>query len=410
MELGLSDVLVLDLDGVRMEKYMQQQAGDLPIVIVGSGMAAYFLVQAIREVSPDQAVVILCKHDGRFYPKPMLSSALYHKKTLADIVTASADEMVAKYNIQIINFACVQSINPQDCVVHYTVADQQKSLLYAKLVLATGSKPKKLTISGGEQIRQVNDIEAYEQLSEHLFAKKRVAVIGSGLIGVEFAHDLAYAGHQVSVFSQTKVALSGLVPEFIGQRVTTHLQGMGVEWINTAGLDSCAKHVDGLLLRTQESIEKVVDIALAAIGIQANTDIEIAGIEKNKNGYICDNYARTNLNNIFAIGDCACIAGLHLTYVAPIKQQVKALSKTLLNDDTPVMYPAMPVVVKMPTLPLTLVPVRGDISGAWRDEVDEPDRAVSAYYDDDNVLRGFVLCHEATQDRAAWLDKMPQLL
>ena len=67
---------------------MFMKSSNLPIVIVGSGMAAYFLAIAIREQDKQVPIIMLCEKDGRFYPKPMLSSAFYHDKSLEDIVTA----------------------------------------------------------------------------------------------------------------------------------------------------------------------------------------------------------------------------------------------------------------------------------------------------------------------------------
>ncbi len=389
---------------------MQQDLNALPIVIVGSGMGAYFLLQAIHAQNPEQAVVILTQTDGRFYPKPVLSSGHYHAKKPQDMITASAEAMMRDYGARIICFARVERVdNASRCVV-YEHQGKQVSLAYRSLVLALGSSAKPLPIQGAEHVFQVNDIEAYELFYEKLAGKQRVAIIGSGLIGVEFAHDLAYAGYEVVMLSQSAEALSNLVPESVGSRVRSHLESMGVRWFEVDTVHGCCQEGDGYRLQVDELSDVTVDVVLAAVGLVPNTSVEVPGASCGKGGYDTDVYAQTGCQDVYAIGDCATIDGLHLTYVAPIKQQTQALAKTLLGERTAVHYPAMPVVIKTPTLPLTLVPVRGQYQGSWQDITVEQGRIVSAFYDTDNVLRAFVLCGEATVDRAEWLDKMPTLL
>jgi len=165
------------------------------------------------------------------------------------------------------------------------------------------------------------------------------------------------------------------------------------------------------LLCGSDGREILVDKVLMAVGIAPRTDLKAEGlIIDDRGGYKVDVYAKTANASIYAIGDCACVCGLQMTYVAPIKQQVKALAQTLTGVLTPIVYPAMPVVVKTPTMPLTMVPVRGDYQGRWHDVSEQDDQAVSAFYDDDQHLRGFVLQGTATVKRSEWLEKMPMLM
>lgn len=382
---------------------------NLPIVIVGSGMAAYFLAIAIREQDKQVPVVMLCEKDGRFYPKPMLSSAFYHDKSLEDIVTASAETMMSKHDLRIITQARVVSVDPTSQTVTYQQDSDTLSLAYKSVVLATGSRHRTLALQGAEHIYQVNDLEAYERLHSALQDAKTVALIGTGLVGVEFAHDLLHKGYKVTLLSRDSSALHGLVSKAVGDRVRDHLISMGAEWIELQDIHACHMH-EGKYVVNVDKRNVSADVVMASIGLEANTAINIAGIEKDNRGFITDAYARTNHEHVYAIGDCAYIAGLHLTYVAPIKQQVKALSQTLTSTPVSIHYPPMPVVVKTPTLPLTLVPVRGNFSGAWQDIEHTDKKMVSAFYDSDGVLRGFALMQDATVDRAKWLEKMPDLL
>ena len=67
------------------------------VVIIGTGMAGYMLAIELRGLSSEVAITLVTENDGRYYPKPLLSSALHHKKSPAMLTTAQAEEMAEKY-------------------------------------------------------------------------------------------------------------------------------------------------------------------------------------------------------------------------------------------------------------------------------------------------------------------------
>ncbi len=375
------------------------------VVIIGSGMAGYMLAIELRGLSSEVAITLVTENDGRYYPKPLLSSALHHKKSPAMLTTAQAEEMADKYNLAIHTHTKIAAI---DQVQSSVTTDNGTAIPFDKLVLATGSIPRSLHLpgGGGEQAYQINTIEQYESWLQSINKPGKVAVIGSGLVGVEFAHDLVTAGYDVMMFSQTPHALAELVPESIGMRVTKHLCDLGVQW-HTDPVQALEKN--GTVIKTEAQTSQVM-ATLAAVGIQAETRLaKKAGLEINQ-AIVVDQYLQTSAKDIYAIGDCATTEGLHLTYVAPIKQQVKALAQTLLGSACKVEYPAMPVVVKMPTFPLTLVPRRGFAEGQWQTEESQTDSAVEVFYDANQQVQAFVLAGAAIKQRNTWLQKMPKLL
>ena len=373
-------------------------------------MASYMLAIQIRSLDAQADIGIITKTDGRYYPKPLLSTAIYHKKKVEDIVTETATGMADKYQIKVYTKEEVLNIHTDQKSLETHTG---KRFTYNKLVFATGSNPISLQLpnGGGEHIFQVNALEDYERLTEALGDKKSITIVGSGLVGVEFAHDLVQAGYQVRVLSLEPYPLAGLVPRSISEQLKNHLLQLGVTWV-TGTLTGIQKHqkASGYTLSTNnESYES--DIVLGAVGIKANIDLA------QKSGLACshavevDASLKSNKPDIYALGDAAAIGPLHLTYVAPIKQQAKALAHTLLGDKTKVHYPAMPVVVKVPTLPLTLVPVRGKVEGSWEDQPWEDDQGgVSVFYNKSRVVCGFALVGTATKQRNTWLEKMPNLL
>lgn len=377
----------------------------LKIVIIGSGMAGYMLAQSLRQESQAARITIIAERDGRFYPKPMLSTALFHKKTPKDIETASAKEMESQYNLEVKTCAKVKRV---DLSSKEVVLGDDEKISYDKLVLATGSSAKTLGAMD-DCTMSVNGIEDYERLLSTLKNSKKVLVIGSGLVGVEFSHDLLTAGYDVSMFSLDKEPLSGLVPKEVGKVCKDHLINMGMKWLFDKGIESMTKAESGVCVDFCTLGKKDFDVVLSAIGIVSRTELaEKMNCRVNK-GIVTDRYGKTSIEDVYAIGDCAEVYGLNLTYVAPIKQQAKAISQNLLASQKAIAYPAMPVVVKMPTLPLTLVPVRGiDVEGSWKIEKNKPNEIKAGFYDRKGSIRGFVLLGEATKERNDWLKKMPE--
>lgn len=372
------------------------------IVIIGSGMAGYMLAQRLREESSDIKITLITETDGRFYPKPMLSTALYHQKKPNEIVTATAQEMQEKYQLEVMTYARVINVDSKNKEIEL----EDSSVHYDKLVLAVGSKPR-LVFPESERLHSVNSIEDYERLLENLSQKRRILVIGSGLVGVEFAHDLLHAGHDVSMLSLDDAALYPLVPREVGQKCRDHLIQKGLKWIRGT-VNQVRAHDQGVTVDWGEKDGAHFDRVISAVGIEPRIDLaQRMGLSIGK-GILTDHYGRTSEPHVFAMGDCAEIYGLNLTYVAPIKQQAQAIAKSLLGKLTTIAYPAMPVVVKMPTFPFTMVPVR-EISpdGIWKIIQDDADGFIAVFEDQDGTLKGFVLAGGATKQRQVWLQKMP---
>ena len=126
------------------------------IVIIGSGMAGYLLAQSIRQQSTKKRIAVITKTDGRFYPKPMLSTALYHRKEPKAIVTATADEMAAKYDLEVISHSEVTTVDHEK---KYVEIDDGKRISYHALVMATGSHANEIPgMRPGPRYISVNSI------------------------------------------------------------------------------------------------------------------------------------------------------------------------------------------------------------------------------------------------------------
>ena len=154
----------------------------------------------------------------------------------------------------------------------------------------------------------------------------------------------------------------------------------------------------------------VADVVLSAVGLQPNLELAKATDIHCSRGILTNVLLETNQADIYAIGDCAEVNGLLLPYVMPIMQQARALAKTLNGQNTQVHYPAMPVAVKTPAAPLTVLPAPIDVDVTWETEQLE-DGMIAKAIDNQNNVRGFVLLGAtAAKQRLSLTKLVPDLI
>ena len=366
-----------------------------PIIIVGSGMAGYTLAREFRKLNTEQELIMICADDAVNYAKPTLSNALVGKKTPEQIGLGDAAKMSAQLNMQIISHATVTAIDAHQHQLTYNKDGQSVQQDYSKLILAVGANPIRLAISGdgSDDIHVVNSLIDYRHFRAQLDQKqdKRVVILGAGLIGCEFANDLQNTGHQATVIDLAPQPLGRLLPQHVAQAFQHNLEETGIKFILATTVEKVAKNQDGSYNVTLANGQTLVaDVVLSAIGLQPNTQVaKAAGINTSR-GVLTNTLLETNLADIYAIGDCAEVNGLLLPYVMPIMQQARALAKTLAGQTTNVHYPAMPVAVKTPAAPLTVLPAPTGVEVTWETE-ELDDGMLAKALDADNTLRGFVL-------------------
>jgi rubredoxin-NAD+ reductase len=305
---------------------------------------------------------------------------------------------------------------------------------YAQLVLALGAEPLRLPIAGNaaDHIRSVNDLEDYRAFRNALSrctAPARVAILGGGLIGCEFANDLAIAGHAVQIIDIAPQALGRLLPSDVpgavrgpAQSLQQALQQTGVQWHLGRSLKaiqhSAAASTLELHLDNGDSLE--ADLVLSAVGLAPRTALAAsAGLQIGR-GIVTNQCLQTSARHVYALGDCAEVNGMLLPYVMPIMHGARALAATLASyQDThdsvqaqSVHYPPMPVSVKTPALPITVCSPAMGSAGAWvaASTANADTNAIEAHFlSPEGKLLGFALTGTACSRRSALVRALVRL-
>lgn len=369
-----------------------------PIVIVGSGLAGYTVAREVRKLDPAASIVVVTQDSGDFYSKPMLSNALALGRTPDQLVATPAAAMRDQLKIELLPATAVRAIDRGA----RRLTTSAGATDYSRLVIAAGADPIGLALAGDatEAVLSVNDLADYTRFRHRLRVGARVAIIGGGLIGCEFANDLALGGFSVTVIDPMPHPLASLLPAPAAAAVHAALADAGVTWRLGTGVVRVDRTADALAVGVTQGAPIVADIVLSAVGLRPRTALaKAAGLVVNR-GIVVDRFARTSDVDIVAIGDCAEYEGQVLPYVMPIMNAARSLAKTLLGEASPVMFPAMPVIVKTPACPVAVIPAPRDLQGTWETE-HAAEGIRMLFRDPDGNVRGFALTGGRCAERQA---------
>jgi len=374
---------------------------DGPVLVVGSGLAGWSVVREFRKLDTTTPVLMMTADAGDFYAKPALSNALVQGKAAVQLVTTSAEKMVATLGVTLLQHTQVTGIDVLAQEVHTAT---KGAFAYRQLVLATGAQAIRLNFTGNAatEVMSVNSLDDYAAFRTKLAPQARVLIIGAGLIGCEFANDLAASGHAVHVVDPSAAPLASLLPAEASAVLQTALEALAVRWHFGTSATTVDRVNDEYVVTFANGQTVVVDVVLSAVGLRADMSLAQAAGLTTERGIVVNAQLQTSAAHVYALGDntqyASESAGVSRTlpYVMPIMAAAKALAQTLAGTSTDVQFALMPVAIKTPALPLVVAPALPGTVGSWT-KVEE---GIWHFVDAQMQVRGFVLCGAQTSRRA----------
>ena len=299
-----------------------------PLVIVGNGMAAARLVDELARVALGRYAIAVIGDEPRLaYNRVLLSSVLAGETASQDIELRPAawwrDRGVT------LKYGCIAS--EIDVGRRELKIAGEESITYSRLVLATGSTPLRLNVPGADlagvhTFRDSRDVDLLLTLAAQ---KKRVVVVGGGLLGLEAAYGLAKAGAEVTLVHLMDRLMERQLDAPAAQLLKSLVERKGIEVLlnaNTAALHGEAG-VEAVELADGRRID--ADAVIFAAGIRPNTALaRDAGISVNR-GITVDDHLQTGAPDIFALGECAEHRGICYGLVEPAYEQARVLARHL---------------------------------------------------------------------------------
>ncbi|UEG61078.1 NAD(P)/FAD-dependent oxidoreductase [Stutzerimonas chloritidismutans] len=378
-----------------------------PVVIIGTGLAGYNLAREFRKLDTQTPLLLITADDGRSYSKPLLSTGFAANKNAESLGMATAGAMAEQLNAEIRIHTSVTRLDP----ANRRVWIGNEPVSYRDLVLAWGAQTIQVPVAGdaADAVFPINDLHDYGRFRAAVAGKRRVLILGAGLIGCEFANDLLLGGHEVDLVAPSEQVMPGLLPLQAAQAVRRGLEGIGARFHLGATLQRLERSDDGLQAQLSDGNRLACDLVVSAVGLRPRTELAAeAGLEV-KRGIVVDRLLQTSAAHVYALGDCAEVEGLNLLYVMPLMAGARALAKTLFGNPTFVSYGPMPVTVKTPACPVVVSLPALDSVGSWTVEAQGND-VKALYLGASGQLLGYALTGAAVQERLGLNKQLPPVL
>ena len=378
-----------------------------PLVIIGTGLAGYNLAREWRKLDAQTPLLLITADDGRSYSKPMLSTGFSKDKDADGLAMAEPGAMAEQLKARILTHTRVTGIDPG----HKRIWIGEEQVEYRDLVLAWGAETIRVPVQGDalDAIFPINDLEDYARFRAAAAGKRRVLLLGAGLIGCEFANDLSAGGYRIDVVAPCEQVMPGLLHPAAAAAVQAGLEGLGVRFHLGPVLNRLERAGEALEAHLSDGQVIPCDLVVSAVGLRPRIDLATeAGLEVNR-GVVVNRELRTSHANIYALGDCAEVDGLNLLYVMPLMSCARALAQTLAGKPTAVSYGPMPVTVKTPVCPLVVSPPPRGSDGQWLVEGSGADLKVLCR-DTAGRLLGYALTGAAVSEKLSLNKELPALL
>jgi len=279
-------------------------SNDQTHIIVGASLAGAKAAETLRTEGFDGKVVLVGAEDERPYERPPLSKEYLRGEVGREKVYVHDESFYSEHDIEL---RLATTAVDLDASRKELTLDDGDRLSYDRLLLATGSEPRRLAIPGAEldavlYLRSVHDSDA---LRERLDRGGAVVVVGAGWIGAEVAASARQRGLEVTVVEPASVPLERVMGAEVGAIYRDIHTDHGVEMLMGTGVE--AFEGDEAVERVRTSDGRVIECDFVVVGVGVEPRIQLAvraGLDVD-NGILVDERLETSLPGVFAAGDVA---------------------------------------------------------------------------------------------------------
>ena len=274
-------------------------------VIVGAGLAGAKAAEALRTNRFGGDVILLGDEAERPYDRPPLSKGYLQGSTEREKIYIHPPQWYAEHDIDLRLGTRVTEI---DRAAHEVRTSRGQTLGYDKLLVATGSSPRRLEVAGADlagvhYLRTVADSDA---LQEAFASAQRVAIIGAGWIGLETAAAARAAGCHVTLIERAKLPLLGVLGAEVAETYAALHRAHDVELrTNTGVAEIIGARDEATGVRLADGEVMAADAVIVGVGITPNTTLAAATGLPVDNGIVVDEHLATTDPDVFAAGDVA---------------------------------------------------------------------------------------------------------
>ena len=310
----------------------------MKVVVIGASHAGVGFVDAMRRRGFDGDLTLIDRQKGLPTERPPLSKAFLLGDGDEAKFALRKPEWFRQCGVQLQDRCEVLSI---DAAGHDLALDNGQRIAYDRLVLAMGARPRHLPSAGNlDGAFVLRDPEDARRLRAAASASRSAVIVGGGYIGLEVAASLTKAGKQVTVIEAAPNLLARVASRPISDFFLDLHRGQGVEVITGSSVASVLEaggKFTGLALADGQRV--AADMLVIGIGVVPETALaEKAGIET-ANGILVDQDMRTNIADVYAIGDGAMQRdgryGIRLESVHNAQESAEIAAAAILGEAPP---------------------------------------------------------------------------
>ncbi|AMN51635.1 pyridine nucleotide-disulfide oxidoreductase [Labrenzia sp. CP4] len=308
------------------------------IVIIGAGQAGAQVAQSLRQGGFEGPLRLIGDEPHPPYQRPPLSKKFLAGEIGAEGLWLRPPAFFTTNNIDHIPNTRVVAIDRG--AKRLTLANGD-TLPYGKLVLATGTNARLLTLEGADKkgvvtLRSIADVNVIRDI---LQKSSNVAIIGAGYIGLEVAAVAKSLGRSVTVIEAQDRPMKRVVSQAVSDYFSGLHKARGIELRLNTGIEAIegGDSVTGVRLSTGETVP--AELVLVAVGAEPNDHLAAeAGLEVD-NGILVDGCGQTSDPDIFAAGDCTRFysnryqRSVRMESVQNAIDQAKAVAQALLGQE-----------------------------------------------------------------------------
>ncbi|MEO5607153.1 MAG: FAD-dependent oxidoreductase [Polaromonas sp.] len=274
------------------------------VVIAGAGHAGSSVAAHLRQYGWKGPICVVGE-DAEFpYDRPPLSKAYLKGEVSRESLALRLESFYAAHDISIMRSTCITAI---DSINRRVALSSGSTLPYQYLVIATGSKHRRLNIPGIDlpQVLELRTLADADKLKLRLKTGKRVGIIGGGYVGLEVAACVWAAGSRAIVVERENRVLARVASQELATFVHAYHCRQGTQVVLNAQATAIeAQHGAVSGIRLHDGTFLPCETVLVGIGAIANDELaRSAGLACN-DGVMVNDGARTSDPYIFAIGDC----------------------------------------------------------------------------------------------------------
>ncbi len=269
-------------------------------VIIGNSAAAVGCVEGIRSVDAQGSITVISDEPYHVYSRPLISYLIYGK-TDEQRMKYRPDDFYQKNKVTALLGVTAEKV---DYEAKQVLLGDGSYIPFDKLLFATGSSPFVPPMAGLDIVPQkfsFMKLADAQALNAAIKPDSRVLIVGAGLIGLKCAEGIHNKVGKITVVDLAPRILPSILDETGSAMMQEHIEQHGVEFVlgnSVAQFDGCTA-----TLKTGETVP--FDILVLAVGVRPNTALASAiGCTVNK-GILSDEHCRTNLNDVYAAGDCS---------------------------------------------------------------------------------------------------------